>query len=162
MSPNPIGFYDIFQFGLIYQSYYVSENIDYDYDMEFVFKNIDLDFRDDIIKKFTYFTHNLHENGIMFLDHSRSNTLVKKHNDDYRFYLIDLNRMKFKSLSAEERFKNFRRLKLNDEILEKVSSFYSEIVNIEKQIIFDKIRKYSDNFENARKFRKRLKKFFRL
>ena len=71
MSPQPIGFYDIFKFGLIHQSYYVSENIDYDYDMEFVFKNIELDFRDDIIKKFTYFTHNLHENGIMFLDHSR-------------------------------------------------------------------------------------------
>ena len=73
--------------------------------MEFVFKNIDLDFRDDIIKKFTYFTHNLHENGIMFLDHSRSNTLVKKHNDDYRFYLIDLNRMKFKSLSMRKDLK---------------------------------------------------------
>ena len=70
--------------------------------------------------------------------------------------------MKFKSLSTEERFKNFRRLKLNDEILEKVSGFYSEIVNIEKQIIFDKIKKYSDDFENARKCRKRLKKFFRL
>ena len=39
-----------------------------------------------------------------------------------------LTRMKFKSLSAEERFKNFRRLKLNDEILEKVCSFYSRFV----------------------------------
>ena len=162
MSPEPIGFYDIFKFGLIHQSYYVSENIDYDYDMEFVFTNIELDSRDDIIKKFTYFTHNLHENGIMFLDHSRSNTLVKKHNDDYEFYLIDLNRMKFKPLSLEERFKNFRRLKLNDEILEKVSVFYSEIINVEKYIIFNKIKKYSDDFENERKFRKRLKKFFRL
>ncbi len=162
MSPEPIGFYDIFKFGLIHQSYYVSENIDYDYDMEFVFTNIELDSRDEIIKKFTYFTHNLHENGIMFLDHSRSNTLVKKHNDDFKFYLIDLNRMKFKTLSIDERFKNFRRLKLNNEILEKVSGFYSEIVNVEKQIIFNKIKKYSDDFENGRKFRKRLKKFFRL
>ena len=162
MSPEPIGFYDIFKFGLIHQSYYVSENIDYDYDMEFVFTNIELDSRDEIIKKFTYFTHNLHENGIMFLDHSRSNTLVKKHNDDYKFYLVDLNRMKFKPLSIDERFKNFRRLKLNNEILEKVSGFYSEIVNVEKQIIFNKIKKYSDDFENGRKCRKRLKKFFRL
>jgi hypothetical protein len=130
--------------------------------MEFVFTNIELDSRDYIIKKFTYFTHNLHENGIMFLDHSRSNTLVKKHNEDYKFYLIDLNRMKFKPLSIEERLKNFRRLKLNDEILEKVSGFYSEIVKVEKQIIFNKIKKYSDDFENGRNCRKRLKKFFRL
>ncbi len=35
-------------------------------------------------------------------------------------------------------------------------------INIEKQIIFNKIKKYSDDFENGRKCRKRLKKFFRL
>ncbi len=161
MTPEPICFFNIFKFGMIQQSYYVSKQLEYDYDMEFVFQNIKLDSRDEIIKGFTHFTHKLHENGIMFLDHSRSNTLVKKHKDDYRFYLIDLNRMKFKSLSTEERFKNFKRLKLNDEILEKVSSFYSEIVNIDKQIIFDKIKKYSEDFENGRKCRKRLKKFFR-
>ena len=130
--------------------------------MKHVFENKELEQRDKLIKKFVLFTHKLHENGIMFLDHSRSNTLVKKHNYDYKFYLIDLNRMKFKPLSIEERLKNFRRLKLNDEILEKVSGFYSEIVQVEKQIIFNKIKKYSEDFENGRKCRKRLKKFFRL
>ena len=162
LTPDPIAYIENSKYYLLDDSFYVCKNIDYDFDMKHVFENKELEQRDKLIKKFVLFTHKLHENGIMFLDHSRSNTLVKKHNDDFRFYLIDLNRMKFKPLSIEERLKNFRRLKLNDEILEKVSGFYSEIVNIEKQIIFDKIKKYSDDFENGRKCRKRLKKFFRL
>ena len=160
-TPAPVCYYDTFKSGLVYQSYYFSENLDYDYDMEFVFENKKLENRDELIKRFTQFTHNLHENRIMFLDHSRSNTLIKKINNDYRFYLIDLNRMKFKTLSFNERLKNFKRLKMNDEVLEKVSGFYSELIKTDKRLIFNKIKKYSENFENSRKFRKRLKYFFR-
>ena len=159
LTPEPICYYNTYKSGLIYQSYYMCENVDYDYDMEFVFENIKLDGRDELIKRFTYFTHNLHENGIMFLDHSRSNTLIKKNNNSYSFYLIDLNRMKFKSLSINERLRNFKRLKMSDEVLEKVSEYYSDLVKIDKQLIFKKIKKYSENFENNRKLRKKIKKF---
>ena len=98
----------------------------------------------------------------MPIDHSRSNTLIKKNNNSYTFYLIDLNRIKFKSLTLEERLKNFKRLKMNDEVLKKVSEYYSDLIKIDKQLIFKSIKKYSENFENNRIFRKRLKFFFRI
>ena len=98
----------------------------------------------------------------MFLDHSRSNTLIKKNNNGYKFYLIDLNRMRFKSLTLKERLKNFKRLKMNDEVLKKVSEYYADLIKIDKQLIFKSIKKYSENFENNRSFRKRLKFFFRI
>ena len=98
----------------------------------------------------------------MFLDHSRSNTLIKKNNNGYKFYLIDLNRMRFKSLTLKERLKNFKRLKMNDEVLKKVSEYYADLIKIDKQLIFKSIKKYSENFENNRIFRKRLKFFFRI
>ena len=98
----------------------------------------------------------------MFLDHSRSNTLIKKNNNGYTFYLIDLNRMRFKSLTLKERLKNFKRLKMNDEVLNKVSEYYADLIKIDKQLIFKSIKKYSENFENNRIFRKRLKFFFRI
>ncbi len=63
--------------------------------------------------------------------------------------------MKFKSLSINERLRNFKRLKMSDEVLEKVSEYYSDLVKIDKQLIFKKIKKYSKNFENKRKLRKR-------
>ena len=80
----------------------------------------------------------------------------------YIFYLIDLNRMRFKSLTLKERFKNFKRLKMNDEVLKKVSEYYADLIKIDKQLIFKRIKKYSENFENKRLFRKRLKFFFRI
>jgi len=67
--------------------------------------------------------------------------------------------MKFKSLSINERLRNFKRLKMSDEVLEKVSEYYSDLVKIDKQLIFKKIKKYSKNFENKRKLRKKVKKF---
>ena len=161
-TPKPIFYYNKFKSGLIYQSFYCSENVEYDYDMEFVFENKHLTNRDLLIKKFTLFTHKLHENGIMFLDHSRSNTLIKNNNNSYTFYLIDLNRMKFKSLTLKERLKNFKRLKMNDEVLKKVSEYYGDLIKMDKQLIFKRIKKYSENFENKRSFRKRLKFFFRI
>ena len=48
-----------------------------------------------ILRAFTRFTFQLHENGINFLDHSPGNTLVKKVGKEYEFYLVDLNRMNF-------------------------------------------------------------------
>ena len=161
-TPKPILYFNKFKSGLIYQSFYCSENVDYDFDMEYVFENKQLINRDQLLKEFTFFTHNLHENGIMFLDHSRSNTLIKKNNNGYAFFLIDLNRMKFKSLTLEERLKNFKRLKMNDEVLKKVSEYYADLIKIDKQLIFKSIKKYSENFEIKRNFRKRLKLFFRI
>ena len=161
-TPKPIFYYNKFESGLIFQSFYCSENVDYDYDMEYVFENKQLINRDQLLKEFTLFTHNLHENGIMFLDHSRSNTLIKNNNNSYTFYLIDLNRMKFKSLTLKERLRNFKRLKMNDEVLKKVSEYYADLIKMDKQLIFKRIKKYSENFENKRSFRKRLKFFFRI
>ena len=130
--------------------------------MEYVFENKQLINRDQLLKEFTLFTHNLHENRILFLDHSRSNTLIKKNNNGYTFFLIDLNRMRFKSLTLKERLKNFKRLKMNDEVLKKVSEYYADLIKIDKQLIFKSIKKYSENFENNRIFLKRLKFFFRI
>ena len=70
--------------------------------------------------------------------------------------------MRFKSLTLKERLKNFKRLKMNDEVLKKVIEYYADLIKIDKQLIFKSIKKYSENFENNRIFRKRLKFFFRI
>ena len=160
-SPYPICYYEKLKFGIIQQSFYVSKNINYDFDLDYIFINKKLKDRDNLIKKFTKFTFRLHENGVMFLDHSRSNTIIKKNNNNYKFYLIDLNRMKFKKLSFKQRCRNFRRLKMDDELIEKVSLYYSEMINRDNRLIFDMIKKYSVNFENNRRLRKKVKNIFR-
>ena len=162
LTPDPICYAEDFKYLLINECFYVSKHIDYDFDMKYIFENKELYQRDELIKKFVIFTHNLHESGIMFLDHSTSNTIIKKMDNDYKFFLIDLNRMKFKKMNSEDRLKNFRRLNLDDDLIKTVSIYYSEITRIDKNIIFEKIKKYSKDFQDKRAKRKKIKQFFKL
>ena len=161
LTPDPIAYIENSKYFILDDSFYICENIDYDFDMKHVFENKQLESRDKLIKKFVLFTHKLHENRVMFLDHSTSNTIIKKVGSDYKLFLIDLNRMKFKKMNFEDRLKNFRRLNLSDDSIKKVSHFYSEIVNINKDLIFEKIKKYSHNFQTNREKRKKIKNFFK-
>ena len=161
-TPDPICYAEDFKYLLIDECFYVSKHIDYDFDMKYIFENKELNSRDELIRKFVIFTHNLHENGIMFLDHSTSNTIIKKIDNDYKFFLIDLNRMKFKKMNSEDRLKNFRRLKLNDDLIKKISVYYSEIIGIDNKVIFEKIKKYAKDFQDKRAKRKKIKQFFKL
>ncbi|MBA4738885.1 MAG: lipopolysaccharide kinase InaA family protein [Flavobacteriaceae bacterium] len=161
LTPDPIAYIENSKYYLLDDSFYVCKNIDYDFDMKHVFENKELEQRDKLIKKFVLFTHKLHENGIMFLDHSTSNTIIKKIEGNYKLFLIDLNRMNFKKMNFEDRLINFRRLNLSDDSIKKVSHFYSEIVNVNKDLIFEKIKKYSQNFQINRRKRKKIKNIFK-
>ena len=161
LTPDPIAYIENSKYYLLDDSFYVCKNIDFDFDMKHVFENKELKQRDKLIKKFVLFTHKLHENGIMFLDHSTSNTIIKKIENDYKLFLIDLNRMNFKKMNFEDRLINFRRLNLSDDSIKKVSHFYSEIVHINKDLIFEKIKTYSQNFQTNRRKRKKIKNIFK-
>ena len=161
LTPDPIAYIENSKYYLLDDSFYVCKNIDYDFDMKHVFENKELEQRDKLIKKFVLFTHKLHENGIMFLDHSTSNTIIKKIEGDYKLFLIDLNRMNFKKMNFEDRLINFRRLNLSDDSIKKVSHFYSEIVHVNKDLIFEKIKTYSQNFQINRRKRKKIKNIFK-
>ena len=161
LTPDPIAYFENSKCFILDDSFYVCKNIDYDFDMKHVFENKQLESRDKLIKKFVLFTHKLHENGVIFLDHSTSNTIIKKVDGDYKLFLIDLNRMNFKKLTFADRLQNFRRLNLTDDSIKKVRHFYSEIINIDKDLIFEKIKKYSHNFQINRNKRKKIKKIFK-
>ena len=161
LTPDPIAYIENSKYYLLDDSFYVCKNIDYDFDMKHVFENKELEQRDKLIKKFVLFTHKLHENGFMFLDHSTSNTIIKKIENDYKLFLIDLNRMNFKKMNFEDRLKNFRRLNLSDDSIKKVCHFYSEIINADKDLIFEKIKTYSQNFQINRRKRKKIKNIFK-
>ena len=161
LTPDPIAYIENSKYYILDDSFYVCKNIDYDFDMKYVFDNKELESRDILIKKFVLFTHQLHENGVMFLDHSTSNTIIKRVESDYKLFLIDLNRMNFKKMNFEDRLKNFRRLNLSDDSIKIVSDFYSEIVNVNKDLIFEKMKKYSQNFQINRRKRKKMKNIFK-
>ena len=106
------------------------------------------------------FTHNLHEKGILFLDHSPGNTLIKKNGKDYNFYLVDLNRMNFGDLDFETRIKNFSRLTIHKSMIEVMSDEYAKCTKGDYNTIFNLMWTETEAFQEKFHRKKRLKKKF--
>lgn len=162
-TPEPIAFVENYSnFGLS-DSYYVSEHINADLTFrELVeipaFKN-----HEEILRAFTRFCFKIHEKGIEFLDHSPGNTLVTIVGDQYNFYLVDLNRMKFHSnMNFDERMKNLSRLTPKKEMVSIMSNEYAILSDRTEQEIFDKLWGYTEAFQSKFRRKANLKKTLKL
>ena len=114
--------------GLLGDSYYVSEQMDYDFTIRELIHDPSFPERNIILEQFTEFTFKMHEARVNFLDHSPGNTLViKKEQGKYDFYLIDLNRMQFEDLSIEDRMDNFKKMWLSRTMVKVIAKKYAEL-----------------------------------
>ena len=160
-TPQPIAYYEFKVFSLFKKSYYVSEHMDYQLTYRELINQFDYPDHERILREFVRFTYELHEKNILFLDHSPGNTLIKKENDVYKFYLVDLNRMKFQSLSFEERMKNFDRLSKHKFMVEIMSDEYAKLSGIEYDKVFgtmwSNIQNFQDKFYKKKRLKKKLK-----
>lgn len=160
-TPHPIAYYE-FSRGLFFdKSYYVSEHIDYDLTYRELIRDLHYPDHENILRAFTRFTFKLHENNVYFLDHSPGNTLIKKVGDDYKFYLVDLNRMQFKPLSFKERIKNFERLTIHKSMVKIMSEEYAKLIGRPYAEVFNLMWKltqeYQHKFHRKRKLKRKLK-----
>lgn len=146
-TPFPIAYIEnTSAFGLK-TSYYISKHIDYDFEFRALIHNPQFPDREILLQQFAAFTFKLHENNINFLDHSPGNTLVTKTEDGYNFYLIDLNRMRFETMTFNKRMHNFRRLWLSKTMIKVLSKTYSELYNKTYQETHDLMLKHSRAFQ---------------
>jgi hypothetical protein len=129
LTPFPIAYVEQRNiFGLLGNSFYISEQINYDFTIRELIHDPLFQERNIILQQFAAFTFKMHEAKVNFLDHSPGNTLVvKKGAGQYDFYLIDLNRMNFRSLSAEERMDNFRKMWLSRTMVKVIAKAYAQL-----------------------------------
>ncbi len=161
-TPFPIA-YDLYMTPFSFKkSYYVSELIDCD----LTYRELTTDFaiadHEAILRAFTKFTYQLHENGVNFLDHSPGNTLIKRMQDGYEFYLVDLNRMEFGVMDFETRIKNFAKLTIHKSMIAVMSNEYAKCTGGGEKEIFDLMWRYTQEFQNRfyRKIRIKKRIFF--
>lgn len=140
-TPEPIAYFEFFSGILFKNSFYVSEHLNCDLTFRELIKIPDYPNHEPILRAFTRFTFSLHEKQINFLDHSAGNTLITTKNEDYNFYLVDLNRMKFESMDFKARMKNFARLAPQGVMLEIMADEYSKLYNLKSK---DEILKWMD------------------
>lgn len=160
-TPQPIAYFENQNFIGLKESYYVSEHLV----TELTFREL-VDFpnypnHEIILRQFTKFCFDLHQKGIEFLDHSPGNTLIKKVSENqYEFFLVDLNRMNFHdSMTFEKRMANFSRLTPKKEMIAIMSNEYSKLYTFEDESsIFEKMCFYTQQFQNAFSRKQKLKK----
>lgn len=158
LTPTPVAFVEyksIFTFG---RSYYISEQLKYDFTIRKLIDEPKYEDYENILRQFTQFTYDLHEKGIHFLDHSPGNTLIKKTNSGYEFYLVDLNRMDFKTLNYQERLANFARLSPKDYMLDIISDEYAKLMNKPNDEVRERMYFYSQKFSSGFKKKEAFKK----
>jgi len=153
-TPQPIAYYEFFSPYGIKNSYYFSTHIEYDIMYRTLVSNPDYPQHEKILRAFTHFTYKMHEAGILFKDHSPGNTLIKKNGDNYDFYLVDLNRMKFFDLDFDARITNFSRLTPKKEMVAVMSDEYAKLINEPYEKVFTKMWGETEAFQ-YRFFRKK-------
>lgn len=160
-TPQPIAYYEFKTLLLFKKSYYVSKQLDCDITYRELTTNLNDPNHETILRAFTRFTFHLHEKGVYFLDHSPGNTLIKKENNTYKFYLVDLNRMVFKTLDFKTRIKNFAKLTTHKSMVEIMSDEYAKCIDENYHTIFNLMWKetqlFQDHFYRKKRLKKRLK-----
>ncbi len=157
-TPQPIAYYEFTTFFLFKKSYYISKQQNCDLTYRELTTDFSIPNYQAILRAFTRFTFNLHEKGVNFLDHSPGNTLIEINNDNYNFYLVDLNRMEFKSLDFETRVKNFSKLTIHRSMVEIMSDEYAKCVNADYEKVFNLMWKETEAFQYRYHRKRRLKK----
>lgn len=155
--PKPIGYIEFKKFGLIDESYFVSENFKYDFTIREPLVGKEFPKKDALFKAFAEFTYKLHEEGIFHLDYSPGNILIKEENGNYIFKIVDINRMEFKPLCLDERLKNFSKLWAKDDDLKIIIKEYCELINSDEDSCVKTALKYSQAHKDRKNAKKRLR-----
>ncbi len=156
--PKPIGYVEYHKFGLLHDSYFVCEKYAYDFTIREVLLQKNFKDRDIIFREFAAFTHALHRKGVVHLDYSPGNILINKMSDDtYEFKIIDVNRMSFKVLTADERLENFSKLWAKDEDLISIIRAYAQFIDVDEDQAISRALNASQKHKDKKNFKKRLK-----
>lgn len=160
-TPFPVAYQLDTKFFLFKKSYYVSELVKCDLTYRELTTDFSIPDHEAILRAFTRFTFELHEKGIHFLDHSPGNTLIQTHNGNYKFYLVDLNRMEFKLLDFETRIKNFAKLTIHKSMIEIMSDEYAKCMgedyNKVLSLMWQETEAFQEKYHRKRRLKKRLK-----
>jgi hypothetical protein len=157
-TPLPLAYFEFCTLFSFKNSFYISEQIYCDLTYRELTTNFEYPDYENILRAFTKFTFNLHEKGIHFLDHSPGNTLIKKTDNGYLFFLVDLNRMEFKPLDFKTRIKNFSRLTIHKSMIKIMSDEYAQLFGEDYTKVFNLMWRETEDFQNRYYRKKRLKK----
>lgn len=162
-TPKPIAYIENHDFIGLTTSYYISEQLQDCFTFDLVLREHSFPNREKIIKEYTSLMFRLHNDGILFLDNSPNNFLIRKEDHSYSIYMVDLNRMNFyDSIDVNKRLANFARITNDPQVIKIIAKQYSNLYGISEDLCLKKITQYTDRQIVKRKVKKILKFYKRL
>jgi serine/threonine protein kinase len=155
--PAPIGYIEFKKAGRLKESYFVSEPFEYNFTIREPLTSKEYPKKEAIYNAFAKFTNQLHKQGVLHLDYSPGNILIKEHPWGYEFKIIDVNRMLFKQLSTKERLENFAKLWASNEDLTVIIKEYAKLNKLDEKDSLEIALKASQKHKDKKNFKKRLK-----
>jgi len=159
-TPEPIGYIEFYDSGLLGESYFISRHYAYEITMA--------DVRDDdpvdkiaILQAFAAFTYDLHQKGVWHVDYSGGNILISREEDGYAFSLVDINRMQFRSVSAYEGLENFNKMWFDEASLTAIAKAYAELAGLDETRAIEEILEHDRKLKAHVLRRRKFKAFFK-
>ena len=152
-TPEPIGYIEYYKLGLFEKSYFLSVYEPYDFTIREAFHH-KLDDYKDVLIAFAKFTYSLHVKGVWHVDYSPGNILIRKKENEYEFFIVDINRMDFKEIKSYEGLENFNKLWAKDEDMELMAKEYAKLAYLDEE----KAIKTAVNFNQKHKAKIELKR----
>ena len=159
-TPPNVGWLDCYTGGLLRQSYYISAYSPYKTLKQVLKNNVgDSPFRESVYNHLVTFIIKLHHSGVLHNDFSLTNILVIPTNDGYQFSLVDLNRIRFQKVSFRDGLRNFHKLEIPEEEMNKLIRDYAIRENKSPDEAIDMFWKDTRRTLFLRGLRKKLRKY---
>jgi len=156
-TPEPVGVIEFFQNGLLTQSYFVSLYEPYDFTIREVFHH-KVENVKEILTAFADFTHQLHKKGVWHVDYSLGNILITKESEhNYKFSLVDINRMDFRDISSEDGLLNFNKFWAKEEDLKFLIKEYATLADLEFEKAYEVVQKSVQKIKKTKELKNYLK-----
>lgn len=157
-TPQPIGYIEFHNSGLLKESYFLSLQSHYDFTIREVLLNREWPDHDSIFKQFGEFTYDIHEKGVLHKDYSPGNILITAlESGKYRFDLVDINRMRFGPLSHDEKMKNLSRLWADESDMRLIATAYAQKMGCDVEKTVKEMVHYDLQNKKIKLFKRRLK-----
>lgn len=154
-TPAPIAYIVERNIWGISRSFYISEQLSYDYVLRELLEQRPEDFYD-LLRDYVAFVLSFHRKGIFFLDLSTGNTLiVRQPEGGAKFYLVDVNRTSFHShpLTCRQGVKAFCRLDSSAEDKEYILREYARQGGYDLSDVKNSYRYYKKQDERRRRMK---------
>lgn len=155
-TATPIAYGEERKRGLLGQSYFITQEIEYDFDFHDInFERVTPDER--LFVQFAEFSYQMHQAGFLHLDYTPGNVLIKRLESNYQCSVVDINRMYIGPVSWYKGAASFGKFFLKEPWLSVIIKTYAEKVSQPEEAIRAIIEKTHRAFQRKKKW----KRFFR-